>query len=429
MPNFSSDAMRRIRRIVKRVEHESYGGGGDTLSPLAAMLHTRPFYAPSGIPAKSGSVPGSAMCYEYSWDGSSYSAGSTAFKVLNKQAVAVPSSADVDAYVWAGEYWAAQWGGSSDAPSERCDCLDTPYEIDACGFCLDQFGTTRKMPRIWKLRILTSSANPAAIAPCYTSCSGLAGQLLQLKKNTGEEDDCTWENIGCIHAELSLSSTLATLTLTTREGCLIAVLTKPAGTFNCCGVNEGWTQVGTSSESCLVTVSLEPHECTCCTEYVCPPPDEITCPEVCCDSLCYLRAVFAVQCVLPPCTEREDPGCLDPPCPPICDPPCVLHAGSCVQADACVYGGAVTLRWIGGCRWYGRTDGDIGSREVWWEKQGDGTWKLTVTALVHGTFGDFYCTHTWTAETWDCIHAPTLTFAGGTTCAGSETHTATLEPL
>lgn len=292
-------------------------------------------------------------------------------------------------------------GGDSELPDVlgRCDCPEAEYEVRVnCGSCASEFGLPRKMPKYWRLTIGSASLRDGE-AECGLTCASAASAGRIKLTHVG---GCTWEGKnGCVFAELtSISEDEWQLTLTDREDCVLAVLT--TDNFACCGVTSSWTV--SEGSTCDVSVSLAPHECTCCPpEFECPgDPDEgeiVTCPEVCCQDACTLTARWNASCVGTTCPE----------------PP-----GSCVPEPTCTSSGEQEMKWIGGCEWYGESETQSAS----WTKQEDGSWKLVITVIVNNNT----CTFVFNANEWECLDSPTLERAAESMCQ-TGTLTASIDPI
>lgn len=112
---------------AKRVEREEarkggavgpMGGLAGANGPFGALFHAKRdapfmfFKTPSGgIPAISGTVPGSAECDVMTWDGTDLSLNSVGLKavVLNPWSAATSSAKLALAIYWQGAWWVTQW--------------------------------------------------------------------------------------------------------------------------------------------------------------------------------------------------------------------------------------------------------------------------------------------------------------------------------
>jgi hypothetical protein len=312
-------------------------------------------------------------------------------------------------------------GGAAGAAPGRCACPEDTYEVEVeCGDCGRVYGP-RKMPKYWWLTILSAGAasygdgDDAGYAydPCGVPCEALAGKRYRLANQADGEGNpsCTWlaENGAlCVSVELTPvavgNEEYWRLTIADRDGCVLAILYKRGEDFDCCGLNAGWTP--DPGNVCDLEVELAPDPCTCCPDDDCPPGDDRTCPEVCCENVCHLVCRWTANCPASTCPE----------------PP-----GDCVPLPTCTSSGEVGMTWVGGCRWYGR-EKDLTAtppfdREAVWEGSG-GAWTLTIRVLVSG----HYCTFVFHASAWDCADPPTLVFdRPASTCSGSNV-TAALDP-
>jgi hypothetical protein len=161
----------------------------------------------------------------------------------------------------------------------RCDCPDGEgLVLTDCAGCI-------RMPRVWWLTILSANTNPYASGYCDLGCEQLAGVRVKLTNEADpyyDDASCTWSGHGpkCFFAELTLDDDEWKLTILDRDGCILAILRKPAGEFDCCGPNLGWALDPASA--CEVDITLTPDPCTCCPDPTCPPEGQVTCTEVDC---------------------------------------------------------------------------------------------------------------------------------------------------
>lgn len=260
-------------------------------------------------------------------------------------------------------------GGGGGGRADRCDCPEDTYEVKlGCGDCDDAYGDDATMPKYWWLRFLDVDPYGGYGGygygnPCAVPCSDLIGSRVRIKNETYgpyQAPTCVWSGRGaCVWVELKIVGNFWQLTITDKNGCVLATLRKPVAEFNCCGPNVGW--VADASSVCAFVVELVPHECTCCPNRACPPDDLPLCDATpCCITQCTILAT--VQNLFSPsgvsCTQFGSP-CYDAagnPCPwPVGDirrlgcwsvPPGGLPPQRCGAMN-----GSYELRWVRDCEW------------------------------------------------------------------------------
>ena len=182
---------------------------------------------------------------------------------------------------WRSGYWSVRKRGASATTSSRCACPEPPYLVDVacahCSACYDE--VPARMPRLWWLEITSAEASAYGYYDgCAIACADLAGSRILLTNETDAYDapTCVWSGQGqsCLCAELDVITDAYgdpewRVTITDRDGCVLAVAYAPVALFDCCGTTSAWTIDAASV--CNVTISVRPHECVCC------PPALINC--------------------------------------------------------------------------------------------------------------------------------------------------------
>jgi hypothetical protein len=313
-------------------------------------------------------------------------------------------------------------GGTSSGGSttpDRCRCPEDSYEVEGdCGLCGAYYSGGTVMPRFWWLTI-HSAQGSAYSEPCEgTPCIDLAGKriLLAYEDDGGYGVSCVWTGAGsgCVVAELTVSGDDWQITITDPADCVLAVLRLPVESFSCCGTNAGWES--DPSSACELSVTLEPHECTCCPDPTCPPPDPgVVCTDTdCCvqGCNCLISVTVSNLATIPglPCEFIDDD------CETIDGEPCNFGDVGCFKPgtvpppdERCGgMNGVYNLVWAENCTWRFRgVPAGSGSVEVAAELTLSGrTWTFTLL----GPNGQ---TATFRKADWDCSHLIGMAYVGG----------------
>lgn len=108
---------REVARFAKLLVADGSSGlevVGGTLRVRSAARATTSVLTPSGgIPAQSGTTPGSAVCTFYEWDGTNETLGTRTETVRNRMSTAVSGNSKTQVYWERGSWWATVQGGSA----------------------------------------------------------------------------------------------------------------------------------------------------------------------------------------------------------------------------------------------------------------------------------------------------------------------------
>lgn len=319
-------------------------------------------------------------------------------------------------------------GGGFDA---RCDCPGDPedyiVEVD-CGYCGPYYGFTH-MPRFWFIEITAAETTiyGEGYGPGYCdtiACEALAGARIRIENEPIPYDaygsaSCTWSGVGsnCIEAELTLEGDDWKLSIFDREGCLLAVLRKPAGEFACCGPNSGWATDPYSE--CDFDLILTPDPCACCGGTIeCPPDGRPVCSSTdCCLESCACTLVVTVNNLASPpglpCTADVDCYTSEgEPCN-FGDPDCwIIPPGQPPDEQCGGMNGVYAMQWVGDCTWrFKGVPGGTGSVTVEAQMTLEGRlWRLR----LEGPDGQLAV---FELEDWDCGQSIVFEFQEGkSTC-------------